>query len=72
MHEVRIDKRSCQSSGNCIDASPDAFSWDEDGLGDVRAAARELDEERLAAIARRCPARCITLHDADGAEIELD
>jgi ferredoxin len=70
-YTVRIDKRSCQSSGNCIDAAPQAFGWDADSLGEALPGARELPLERLIAIAKRCPALCITVHDSDGREIEL-
>ena len=34
---VQIRKSSCQSSGNCLTAAPEAFGWDADDLGDVRA-----------------------------------
>ena len=34
-YTVKIDKQSCQSSGNCVDAHPSAFAWDDDDLGDA-------------------------------------
>jgi len=68
-YTVRIDKRSCQSSGNCIAAAPEAFGWDADDLGDARPAAGGLPRERLLEIARRCPALCITITDALGREV---
>ena len=67
---VRIDKNSCQSSGNCVDAAPEAFGFDDDGLGDVRLAARPLARARLLEIARRCPALAIAILDESGNEIE--
>ncbi len=68
---VRIDKQACQSSGNCVDAAPDAFGFDEDQLGDARPGAAALPRERLLEIARRCPARCIALWE-DGREIPFE
>ena len=69
-YAVRIDKNSCQSAGNCVDAAPDAFGFDDDGLGDVRAAAGQLPRARLLEIARRCPALAIAIFDEAGVEID--
>jgi len=33
---VRIEKSSCQSSGNCVNAAPEAFGGYEDDLGKLR------------------------------------
>lgn len=35
-YTARIDKRSCQSSGNCVEMLPEAFGFDADELGDVK------------------------------------
>jgi ferredoxin len=66
---VRIDKRSCLSSGRCIEAEPSAFGWDADDLGEVLPAAAELPRERLVAIARGCPGLAIRAKDERGAEV---
>lgn len=66
---VKIDKHSCQSSGNCVDALPDAFGIDDDSLGDVLPGASEAPLERLREVARRCPALAITIADEQGNEI---
>ncbi len=70
-YTVKIDKQSCQSSGNCVDLAPEGFAWDEDDLGDVREGAAELSLERLGEVARRCPALAISIYDADGNEVEV-
>ena len=67
---VKIDKQSCQSSGNCVDALPEAFALDEDSLGDVLEGASEQPLARLLEAARRCPALAITILDEQGEEIE--
>jgi ferredoxin len=69
-YTVRIDKNSCQSAGNCVEAAPEAFAFDDDGLGDVQPAAEGLPRARLLEIARRCPALAITVFDEAGREIE--
>jgi ferredoxin len=68
-HTVRIDKQSCLSSGRCVGAAPEAFGWDEDHLGDARAAAATLSRERLVEIARSCPSLAITVLDENQNEI---
>ena len=68
-YSVQIDKQSCQSSGNCVEGAPEAFDFDSDQLGDVRAGAGDLSAERLVAIAKRCPALAITIFDETGEEL---
>ncbi len=69
-HRVEIDKQSCQSSGNCVNALPEAFGIDDDSLGEVLPGASRQPLERLLEAARRCPALAITITDEDGREIE--
>ena len=69
-YSVRIDKNSCQSSGNCIERAPEAFDFDADGLGEVKPAAGALAPARLLEIARRCPALAISIFDAAGNEVD--
>jgi ferredoxin len=71
-YTARIDKNSCQSAGNCVDAAPAAFGFDADGLGDVKPGVSGLERARLVEIARRCPALAITIFDAAGNEIETE
>jgi ferredoxin len=69
---VRIEKKSCQSSGSCVNAAPEAFGWDDDDLGDVRPGAESLTRDRLISIAQGCPALCISIFDENGREIDVD
>lgn len=64
---VRVDKRSCQSSGNCVAAEPSAFVLDDDGLAEATPAADSLPGDRLRAVAARCPALAIQVDGADEA-----
>ena len=66
---VRIDKNSCQSSGNCLEAAPEAFAFDADGLAEAGPGAESLPRARLLEIARRCPALAIAVFDETGNEI---
>ncbi len=69
-YTVRINKNGCQSAGNCVDAAPEAFDFDADGLGDAGPAAGRLPLVRLLEIARRCPALAISVFDEAGNEID--
>ena len=64
---ARVDKQSCQSSGRCIQADPEAFGWDADHLAEARGS---VLPDRLLAIARDCPALAISLVDDDGRELD--
>ena len=68
---VRIDKNSCQSSGNCLEAAPGSFRFDEDGLAESAPGAESLPRARLLEIARRCPALAIAIFDESGHEIDF-
>jgi ferredoxin len=68
---VRIDKNSCQSSGNCVDAAAEVFRFDEDGLAEAGPGAESLPRARLLEIARRCPALAISILDESGNEIDF-
>ena len=60
---VRIDKNSCQSAGNCVDAAPEAFGFDDDGLGDAgpgRGSSRARVCSRSRGVARRSRSACST------------
>jgi ferredoxin len=71
-YRVEIDKSSCQSSGNCVEAEPEGFGWDEDDLGDALPGASRLPLERLVAAARHCPALAIAIYDEGGRQIESE
>jgi ferredoxin len=69
-YRARVDKQSCQSSGRCLAAAPQAFVWDADHLAEVRPGAALPDAE-LVRIARDCPAMAIALLDDSGREVDL-
>jgi ferredoxin len=68
---IRVDPQSCQSSGRCLAAAPEAFAFDAERLATPTSAAAELPRERALEIARACPALAIELFEADGRPIEL-
>jgi ferredoxin len=68
---VVVDRSSCQSSGRCVRAAPEAFSFDEDHLSRATPEAAHLALDRARAIARACPALAIELFAEDGTPIEF-
>jgi ferredoxin len=68
---VEIDRDSCQSSGRCVAAAPEAFRLDEDHLAQRIDGSEGLSDERKRAIARDCPALAIHLFDEAGNEVDL-
>ena len=70
-HRIEVDKRSCQSSGNCVSAAPAMFGFDEDSLAEVRAGAADRPLDALLSVARRCPAMAIAILDEAGEAIDF-
>jgi ferredoxin len=68
---VRVDPQSCQSSGRCLAAAPEAFEFDADRLARTTAAAPGLDLERAREIARGCPALAIEVFDEADEPVDL-
>ena len=70
-YRVRIEKESCQSSGRCVNAAPEAFALDADHLAELQPGIGALAPERLLEIARNCPAFAILVFDEKGEEVDL-
>ena len=68
---VRVDRQSCQSSGRCLAAAPEAFALDAERLAAATQAASSLPLARALEIARGCPALAIEVLDESGALVEL-
>ncbi|AEW99305.1 ferredoxin [Streptantibioticus cattleyicolor] len=62
---VEIDREACLSSGRCVEAEPAAFRFDGEELAEAAAGADRVPRERLAVVARGCPAAAIRLVDDD-------
>jgi ferredoxin len=67
---VRVDRQSCQSSGRCLAAAPEAFALDADRLARPTAAASDLPLARALEIARGCPALAIEVFDERGDAVD--
>lgn len=63
---VRIDRRLCVGFGDCVDAAPDAFVLDEDGIAVFVEGAGESARERVIAACEACPVDALTVLDGAG------
>lgn len=63
--EVEVDLHLCVGFGDCVEASPETFELDADGLAEfVRP--EEVTRERLLEACRSCPVDAITVRDEEG------
>jgi ferredoxin len=63
---VRIDRTLCVGFGDCMDAAPGVFIFDDDGIAVFAADVAPPDADTLRAACAACPVDALTLLDADG------
>jgi ferredoxin len=68
---VRVDSSGCLSSGRCVAAAPDVFSFDADRLAQAAVGETALALEDAVVIARACPALVIEVLGEDGEALDL-
>jgi len=68
-YKVSVNKTRCIASGDCAETAPTVFQLDADGKADVINATGAPDNVLMSA-ARGCPAKAITVTDAEsGAQL---
>ena len=65
---IRIDPTLCVAFGDCIEASPEAFVLDADGMV-AFVAPESVDRETLLAACDVCPVDAISVWDRDGRQL---
>lgn len=63
---VRIDRRLCVGFGDCIEAAPAAFAFDDEGIATFLPTIDSTHRERLLLACDICPVDAISLHDENG------
>ena len=63
---VRIDRRTCIASANCVKIAPEIFHIGEDRIVTFHETAPAIDRERLIEACRVCPVDALTALDAAG------
>jgi ferredoxin len=66
---IRIDRLICVGFGDCIEASPEAFEFDDEGIAVFRESASGVSPEELITSCRSCPVDAFTVLDASGDQL---
>ena len=66
---IRIDRLLCVGFGDCIEAAPDAFEFDDDGIVRFKADLSHADRARLIEGCEVCPVDALTVWDEAGVQI---
>ncbi len=66
--KVEVDLDLCVGFGDCVDASPDCFELNDEGLAEFTDP-ESVDRETLLEACRACPVDAITATDAEGNEL---
>ncbi len=60
---VQIDRTLCVGFGDCIDAAPEVFEFDDEGIATFMAEATEAERDRLSEACASCPVDALVLLD---------
>ena len=66
---VRIDRRTCIGSANCVKVEPDLFRMDDEGVAAFSAGAERVARDAVLEACRVCPVEALTVEDAAGNRI---
>ncbi len=66
---IRIDRLICVGFGDCIDATPEAFELDDEGIAIFRDGVDSVATEELIASCESCPVDAFTVIDSGGVQI---
>lgn len=66
---IRIDRLLCVGFGDCIEAAPEVFEFDDEGIVRFRADAPEIERDRLIMACDVCPVDALSVIDASGETI---
>ena len=66
---VLIDRHLCVGFGDCIDAAPEIFELDSEGIAVVRAPVDSVDAARLVMACQSCPVDALVVLDPSGARL---
>jgi ferredoxin len=65
---IRIDRGLCVGFADCIEAAPEAFTLDGEGVV-VFTEPERVERERLVAACDACPVDALTVWDEDGTQV---
>ena len=65
---IRIDRTLCVGFGDCVNAAPDGFDLDAEGIA-VFVRPETVSRDQLLAACESCPVDALTAWDRDGAQV---
>lgn len=66
---IRIDRLLCVGFGDCIEAAPEAFEFDDEGIVTFRDTAGDVERERLIHACDVCPVDALSVFDEQGEQL---
>jgi ferredoxin len=66
--KIRIDRELCVGFGDCVEAAPEAFRLDDEGLA-VFSQPEQVERVRLLAACEVCPVDALTVWDEAGEQL---
>ncbi len=66
---VKIDRTLCVGFGDCIDAAPEIFEFDYEGIAVFMADTIEAERDRLSEACASCPVDALLLLDEDDTQL---
>lgn len=63
---VRIDRRTCIGSGNCVKVEPELFRMDDENTAAFAAGADRVSRHAIVEACRVCPVEALVVEDAGG------
>ena len=67
-YKITIDRTLCVGFGDCVDAAPDAFELDGEGIA-VFVKPETVDPDQLIEACRICPVDALIVVDEEGVQI---
>ena len=66
---IHIDRDLCVSFGDCIEAAPDVFEFDDEEIAVFVSEAGTIDRDQLIAACASCPVDALTAFDEEGKQL---
>lgn len=67
--KVRIDRKTCISSANCLVVAPEALEFDDDSIVDFIDNPEPIESAQLIEACKMCPVEALFVFDKDGKQI---
>lgn len=66
---IRIDRLLCVGFGDCIEAAPGLFEFDDEGIVVFQDHRAEIEREQLLTACDVCPVDALSVHDDAGRQL---